>query len=111
MCFQCVLKLGIVAWYQANKQYVSTVLCENKDNPQMKCCGKCYLRKQLNKTEGSGSQQTKQVQSEWVEFIPAAQISLTFHIPDAVKNVYHAQYAYLLGFNPLDAVFHPPPVA
>ena len=110
MCFQCVLKLGIVAWYQANKQYVATTLCENKDKPQMKCCGKCYLRKQLNKTEGSGSRQAKQVQTDWVEFLPVSNIIVTLNmIP--VDVVYHAAYTAPIGYAPSNAVFHPPPIA
>lgn len=35
--------------YYANYDYISTVLCENKDKPYLECNGKCYLEKQLNK--------------------------------------------------------------
>lgn len=110
MCFQCVLKLGIVAWYQANKQYVATTLCENRDKPQMKCCGKCYLRKQLNKTEGSGSQQNKSSQSDWVEFLPVNSITMHFYHPINI-TLYHQQYKAMIGYDPLTSIFHPPPVA
>lgn len=49
-----VLKLGIVAWYASNVDYVAKRLCENRSRPAMHCNGKCYLYKQLAKAEGSG---------------------------------------------------------
>ena len=36
--------------YYANYDYIANVLCENRDKPYLECNGKCYLEKQLNKT-------------------------------------------------------------
>lgn len=36
--------------YVINYDYISEVLCENKDKPQMSCSGKCYLQKQMKTT-------------------------------------------------------------
>lgn len=36
--------------YYANYDYITTVLCENRDKPYLECNGKCYLEKQLKKT-------------------------------------------------------------
>lgn len=36
--------------YHANYDYISSVLCENGDKPFLECNGKCYLEKQLKKT-------------------------------------------------------------
>ena len=36
--------------YHANYDYIASVLCENRDKPYLKCNGKCYLEKQLKKT-------------------------------------------------------------
>ena len=33
--------------YLVNYHNISTVLCENKKNPKLKCCGKCHLKKEL----------------------------------------------------------------
>ncbi len=35
--------------YVVNYHYIATVLCENKDKPQLNCCGKCHLKKELAK--------------------------------------------------------------
>lgn len=39
--------------YYANYDYIANVLCENKDKPYLECNGKCYLEKQLNKSNHS----------------------------------------------------------
>ena len=45
-----------IAEYVMNYDYIVNVLCENKDQPQLNCDGKCYLSKQLAKE----SQQSKE---------------------------------------------------
>jgi len=37
--------------YKVNFSYVASVLCENRDKPEMHCNGKCHLRKQLEKDQ------------------------------------------------------------
>ncbi len=44
-----VKPLWPVAEYIVNYDYIVNVLCENKDKPELKCDGKCYLAKQLAK--------------------------------------------------------------
>ena len=36
--------------YWVNYDYISKVLCINKDKPELKCNGKCHLMKQIAKT-------------------------------------------------------------
>ena len=36
--------------YYANYDYIANELCENRDRPFLECNGKCYLEKQLKKT-------------------------------------------------------------
>ncbi|MFD1316015.1 hypothetical protein [Namhaeicola litoreus] len=35
--------------YLMHYEYISEVMCENKDKPILTCNGKCYLEKQINK--------------------------------------------------------------
>jgi hypothetical protein len=35
--------------YVFNYEYISTILCENKNKPELNCCGKCHLKKELAK--------------------------------------------------------------
>ena len=40
--------------YVLDYDYIATVLCINKENPELKCNGKCYLKDQLSKANNSG---------------------------------------------------------
>src|SRR5690606_1378345 len=39
--------------YIVDYNYIVTVLCENKDKPEMQCNGKCHLTKELAKEAGA----------------------------------------------------------
>lgn len=53
--------------FMANRTYIVEHFCENKDKPQLHCEGKCYLHKELKKSEPSeGDTQTPPVTS-WLE--------------------------------------------
>lgn len=41
--------------YAVNYDYISRVLCINKSNPELHCNGKCYLSKEIAKTNDTDS--------------------------------------------------------
>jgi len=41
--------------YAVNYDYISEVLCVNKSNPELHCNGKCYLSKEIAKTNDTDS--------------------------------------------------------
>ena len=45
--------------YAINKDYIAKNLCINKDKPKSCCKGKCYLKKQLAKTNSNGDAESK----------------------------------------------------
>jgi len=49
--FQVGMKIGIVAHYTLNKDFIAEVLCINKDKPKLNCNGKCYLAQKLKEAE------------------------------------------------------------
>ncbi|MES2689338.1 MAG: hypothetical protein V4658_02985 [Bacteroidota bacterium] len=51
LSFQFSVKVGITGYYLANKDYIAKILCINRDKPEMRCDGKCYLKDQLKKQE------------------------------------------------------------
>lgn len=54
LSFLMLLKpLWPVMEYVMQYDYIVSTLCENKDNPEMECNGKCYLGKQLAKENGN----------------------------------------------------------
>ena len=53
---------GIYLAFKINQQYISKVLCENKEVPQMQCAGKCYLKKQLSEATDTASSEPTSIQ-------------------------------------------------
>ena len=49
--FKPVAQLSWEIWYAVNLEYVAEELCENQEEPELECNGKCYLMKQLAKAE------------------------------------------------------------
>ncbi len=108
-----MVKLGIVAWYEVNKNYVATVLCENRDKPELNCCGKCFVKKQLNKVDrNTGDKQApgKIAKAETVEYVmPQTGVQrLLFFLQD--DKVFNGRYTGSKGYEFSSSVFHPPPV-
>lgn len=46
-------KVFTIADYVIHQEYIAEVLCINKEEPELKCNGKCHLAKELNKSENS----------------------------------------------------------
>ena len=49
--FQSMTGTLLVANYQIQKKQITKTLCENRNKPSKGCQGKCYLKKQLKKSE------------------------------------------------------------
>lgn len=93
--------------YVVNYDYIVQNLCENRDKPELFCNGKCYLAKQLSKTDKESNQTIAKVISLDVfvpndifsfekgsEYIPAIPFVSEF------INLYHSRYIF--------TIFHPP---
>lgn len=51
-----LFNIGLLADYGIRYQYYATVLCENKDMPEMHCNGHCQLSLQQDNSEDSAPQ-------------------------------------------------------
>lgn len=102
--------MGVIVWYKANIDYVATELCENKDKPELKCNGKCYLKKQLNKVDNQQEKDkapAKKVKDTLPEYIASStQLNLTSHIEKREQQ--YTRYINLYKHQNLSSVFHPP---
>jgi hypothetical protein len=49
------VKVAVLLEFVVNRAYIVEHYCENRDKPQLRCEGKCYLAKQLKKAEHSPS--------------------------------------------------------
>jgi len=108
--FQCLSKLGLIAYYNINIEYIISELCENKDKPQLKCNGKCYLKKKLAKANEAEKQSAGILkQSELPAFI-----SNSYH-PESIRYIEiiilpgYLKDLYSLSFSRV--IFHPPSIS
>ncbi|HTN17598.1 MAG TPA: hypothetical protein VL092_07960 [Chitinophagaceae bacterium] len=111
---QCVLKLSIVAWFELNQEYIAATLCENRDKPELVCCGKCVLTKQLKKADDTEQKDKKNTQNK------AEQHTMVVYVlpSDAAHHSSSSAYGEPAVQNPvvpahftvavLSAIFHPP---
>jgi hypothetical protein len=47
MSAQCFYQLGVLTYFQVNRDYIARILCVNKDEPELSCKGHCYLKRNL----------------------------------------------------------------
>ena len=105
-------KFVIFCAYLVNKEYITEVLCVNKDKPTMKCNGKCHLTKQLAKASESGSENSpeKKISFEQTEIVFFQEIQpieirqIYFLNKTSIGNNYSNLYFHLNDC----AFFHPP---
>ena len=101
--------------YIVNYEYISTVLCENKAKPELKCNGKCHLMKELAKSsenEKPINSDKKDNSKQEVEVLFFQQIiTQNFNInlgrnKFLINANYSDGYSYLIS----KTFFHPPTI-
>lgn len=106
---QCVFKLGIIAYFQANRDYIAEVLCINREKEITMCYGQCFLDRNLAIADESAADQapaTSKLQVETSIFIATSfEFGLTRYFCREHK-VSAPQPLY--AFDPAHSLFHPP---
>ena len=99
--------------YVVNYNYISTVLCENKAKPELKCNGKCQLMKNLAKESeeekpiNSDKKSNFKQEIEVLFFQPIKSLvieKIYFQKTTSISNNYSNLYSHLNSCS----VFHPP---
>lgn len=94
--------------YAVNYDYIVKNLCENRTRPQLMCNGKCYVAKELSKTEKQNQQNTVKINIIDVfipkEIISFNNIQINSNIPDIIFSEYHQKY----HSDYFSDIFHPP---
>jgi hypothetical protein len=105
---QLLSKVGIMVYYQFNKEYITKTYCVNKEKPQMHCNGHCHMQKQLKKQDEQpnkpGVPNLKDIHESFVffenNFVGNFMASNNFSI--------HTNYFFSINASQSGAVFHPP---
>lgn len=105
-------RLLVYADFWINREYIAANLCENKDEPEMQCNGKCHLKKELEKEDKRKQQEERKVQVEELVFIPQPEIrevidAVYFPEKDSGQHFFAVQQK-TNGFSPY--IFHPPAI-
>lgn len=99
--------------YIVNYEYISTVLCENKAKPELKCNGKCHLMKELAKAsenEKPINSDKKDNSKQEVEVLFFQEIiTQNFNINlGRNKSLINANYSDCYSYLISKTFFHPP---
>jgi uncharacterized protein YlzI (FlbEa/FlbD family) len=105
--------------FYINQQEITRLECENKDKPLMKCNGKCYLAKQLQKAEDElNEKKSKQEQSkntiklmEGSAFIAPQKIAFSSNFSFQIETTNFVSYSKNLLAGATYPIFHPPCLA
>src|SRR3954467_13400411 len=96
----------ILVNYYLNKEYISKNLCENRDKPQLNCCGKCVVKKELakeNKNESlPGSSKEKESAKQVNE-----KTNLIALLPATFCNI-QFNYSFFIPVSEVELPFQPP---
>lgn len=107
LSFQFLFKAGVAGYYFANKAYIASVLCINKENKAMHCEGKCYLVKKMQQSEEQETKNALNIKYEPVEFLATSGLTAQVYLPGMCKIQYGcSEPAYALLH--CGSVFHPP---
>lgn len=79
----------VVADYFVRFDYYSTVLCENQDEPEMQCHGKCQLAVEKEEPQQAPKPQLKEFQVEYVTTSQNAHTLLHLALLNNSQNLYN----------------------
>jgi hypothetical protein len=110
MSLQCFYKLGVIAYFNFNREYIAEVLCLNKEKPMQSCHGQCFLKTNLNLAEESPSKSaevpiTKQ-QIEFPLFI-ISELAYNFRVVSTTTEE-SSHYYLVTSLGHLPILFRPP---
>ena len=100
----------VVSFYQFNKQYITENYCINKEKPELKCDGKCHMKKMLKKSKESEQESFPEGTldfkfSTYIKSYFSQKFSLSMTSGNRLLTVYEED---LTGKTGINDIFHPP---
>ena len=97
--------------YAVNYNYIKDVLCINKNKPELHCNGKCYLSKELAKTNDTESLPLGKIKNSGQKILDTYILPEITEIVYSEKNLFFSfnfTYETAYSFLFLKPVFKPP---
>ena len=106
-CFSLVRPVLPYIEYTFNHDYIAKVLCINKEQPELKCDGKCYLKAQLSKVnEDNRTKEERVPKIEFEKFPIICHRAKDFLVPSMNFKTDPAIWNYMFSIN--DHASRPP---
>lgn len=99
--------LFVFLGFEANQDYISKELCENKSKPELLCNGKCYLKKQLKQEEEKEQKQERQSQKTQIQDVLVVK-PLVFKQYAFAEIILHVPLSTGMPQSIKESIFHPP---
>lgn len=116
MAFQLLHKTAYGLYFICNQGAIAEVHCVNQERPEVKCDGRCHLKKYLTQESAEEGQEEEPVDQNWqnpeelpLQFCEALEaLDLSYYIY-SVQEIEQIQGAiHYLHFDYQASVFHPP---
>lgn len=99
----------VMVWFGANQTNIIAEFCENKDQPQLECNGKCHLAKTLKKAaQPSDSFPMEKLVKEEVKWWVSTGFFLAYVLSFERVNQVQCFYDNLYRFSRYHQLFRPP---
>ncbi|CAN5325235.1 hypothetical protein BH09BAC5_BH09BAC5_00650 [soil metagenome] len=111
MLMQVLSKTVVYASFLANQDYIAKNLCENRNAPEKKCCGKCQLKKKMESEQKQESPFSNSVKGLneiiMLNESSAHDLSLFNYSENILFSPYKEMFVSVSG----NAIFRPPCLA
>lgn len=106
---QTFSRTAVVIEFYANQGYIAKYLCENKNKPKLKCCGKCHLRKKLKQEDSKDEENPERKLENKVEIFEPVQLAISETVSFESRLILHTGFynAHYPAGN-ITAPFRPP---
>lgn len=108
---QSTSQLWITLSFFANRDYIASVLCINRDKPESDCKGACQLKKQIEKDTENQEQSNfdNKAKEAWVYCpVTTPQVQAPFTFEWTAKTFTNIYFTSFLPEGHLHSIFHPP---
>lgn len=97
--------------YNINKEYIVSILCENRNKPELACNGKCYLNKKIKKSQKSEDNHNHSIPQIDLSKYPISLINSEGVDSENIKNLIRKKTFFVPLEHPIkyySSVFKPP---
>jgi hypothetical protein len=111
LSLQCFYKLGVITYFQLNRQYIAEVLCINKEKPITMCYGRCFLDKNLEIADDTNDDGALPASKQLIDFPVFLVSESNYCLGLTIKPAKgHCRYITASSTKHSSAPFHPPAV-